>query len=72
MAERLKGEGVTDISTTTHNIVASLALTLEQERDRWLLWIPVFFGSGIGLYFALSVEPNAFLGVGVLLDAAIS
>lgn len=32
------------------------------ERDRWVLWIPVGFGTGIGAYFILPFEPNAMLG----------
>lgn len=31
-------------------------LTLEQ--DRWFLWVPVFFGAGIAIYFALPTEPD--------------
>ncbi|MCB2053423.1 MAG: ComEC/Rec2 family competence protein [Geminicoccaceae bacterium] len=30
---------------------------LVAERARWLLWLPVAFGSGIALYFTLPVEP---------------
>ncbi len=32
------------------------------ERDRWVLWLPVMFGSGIGIYFSLSFEPPLWLG----------
>jgi competence protein ComEC len=28
------------------------------ERERWALWLPVGFGTGIGLYFALFAEPS--------------
>ncbi|MBM3619004.1 MAG: DUF4131 domain-containing protein, partial [Alphaproteobacteria bacterium] len=31
---------------------------LLSERDRWVLWAPVFFGMGIGAYFALLNEPS--------------
>ncbi len=34
-----------------------LAGMLESENDRWFLWVPVWFGAGIGLYFALPEEP---------------
>lgn len=37
--------------------VGWLAETFAAERDRWALWIPVFFGAGIATYFALPVEP---------------
>lgn len=33
------------------------------ERERWLLWAPVCFGAGIGVYFALSGEPPAMAGI---------
>ena len=44
----------------------SLAHILEDESDRWFLWVPVCFGAGIGLYFALPEEP-----AGVLIAAAL-
>jgi len=28
-----------------------------EQRDRWALWTPVLFGTGIGAYFALTFEP---------------
>jgi competence protein ComEC len=31
---------------------------LESEQDRWFLWLPVLFGAGIALYFALPAEPS--------------
>ncbi len=41
------------------------------ERDRWPLWLPVGFGTGIGLYFALPFEPSlAWAGVVALAGAA--
>lgn len=41
---------------------------LWQERSRWILWLPVFYGCGIGIYFLLPEEPQ-FLPV---LSAAIT
>ena len=32
------------------------------ERERWLLWVPVFFGGGIAVYFALAEEPPLWSG----------
>lgn len=48
-------------------IVASSQILL-RERERWVLWLPVFLGTGAGLYFALPAEPPpvlvlSFLGV---------
>ncbi len=40
-----------------------LADRLAAEGDRRLLWLPVFFGAGIGLYFALKIEPPLWPGV---------
>ena len=41
--------------------VKSLAHIIENESDRWFLWVPVCFGAGIGLYFALWQEPAGYL-----------
>ena len=37
--------------------VAWLARNLEDEQERWFLWLPVMFGAGIAFYFLLPVEP---------------
>jgi len=42
---------------------AALASHLAAEDDRRLLWLPVFFGGGIGIYFELPVEPPLWPGV---------
>lgn len=47
-------------------IGASLQAMFVAERDRWILWLPVALGTGIGLYFALPYEPPVFPGLGVL------
>ncbi len=31
------------------------------ESSRWFLWIPVFFGIGIAIYFSFSFEPPLFI-----------
>lgn len=51
-----------------------LARHLEQERSRWLLWLPVLLGSGVAGFFALPAEPPSWAGwlaaaTGVLLLA---
>ncbi|MDP9196423.1 MAG: ComEC family competence protein [Pseudomonadota bacterium] len=40
----------------------SLSALLAAERDRWLLWLPVFLGLGIWVYFVLPREPSALAG----------
>jgi len=34
------------------------------EGERRLLWLPAFFGAGIGVYFSLTFEPPLWLGIG--------
>src|SRR5579883_1659151 len=51
-------------------LFAALAGRLAAEGERRLLWLPVFFGAGIGLYFALRFEPPLWLGPAALLSAA--
>jgi len=36
----------------------NLTLMFETQRSRLFLWIPVLFGAGIGIYFALPYEPK--------------
>lgn len=36
---------------------AALLQALEAEQSRWFLWLPVFLGAGISLYFQLAAEP---------------
>lgn len=43
-------------------LCAALGERLAAEGERRLLWLPVFFGAGIGLYFALTWEPPLWLG----------
>ncbi|SMH60170.1 ComEC/Rec2 family competence protein [Azospirillum agricola] len=40
-----------------------LVRQLAAERERWVLWIPVGFGFGAVLYFALRSEPPAWAGL---------
>ncbi|MDH3703347.1 MAG: ComEC family competence protein [Alphaproteobacteria bacterium] len=39
----------------------TIASILDAERHRCILWLPVLVGIGIGIYFALPVEPPASL-----------
>lgn len=36
------------------------------ERNRWVLWMPVLFGLGIAIYFALPVEPSKWIILGII------
>src|SRR5215469_8434123 len=43
-----------------------LAANLIAERERWALWLPVFVGVGVGIYFSLTFEPTHWLGATAL------
>jgi competence protein ComEC len=51
------------------NLISSaggaFAVQLDAEQGRWFLWVPVFFGSGVGVYFALPNEPDFTLAFGL-------
>src|ERR1700751_2561612 len=49
--------GVGFVPAWIARIAAAVADRLAAEGERRLLWLPVFFGAGIGVYFALKVEP---------------
>ena len=51
--------------------LAALAATLQAERPRWFLWLPVFMGLGIATYFSLAVEPSALTVVALLAASAV-
>ena len=42
--------------------MVSLALWMEEERGRFILWLPVAMGAAILIYFNLSSEPPLWLG----------
>ena len=46
-------------------ILKGAAKAYAAEGERRLLWLPVFFGAGIGVYFSLTFEPPLWLGIGV-------
>ncbi len=43
--------------------------TFAEERSRWALWLPVWFGTGIVVYFQLPEEPAWWIGSAALLIA---
>ena len=49
--------------------LATLGAALAAEGERRILWAPVWFGSGIALYFSLLFEPPLWLGVAAFVAA---
>ena len=47
--------------TAAGRLLSAIARQLEAEQERWFLWLPVLFGAGIALYFALPAEPLALV-----------
>jgi competence protein ComEC len=43
-------------------VLVAAGRALLAERERWILWLPVFMGLGVGIYFLLPVEPPFWLG----------
>ncbi len=41
--------------------LAAVMENLARESGRWFLWVPVFLGIGIGIYFSLTFEPPLFI-----------
>ena len=50
--------------------LGAVAAALAAEGDRRVLWLAVFFGAGIAVYFSLTIEPPRWLGVAAMLAAA--
>jgi competence protein ComEC len=68
------GAGRVPSAIERSRLVQYLSHNLMVESDRWMLWLPVFFGAGIASYFQLTSEPPALAGpliFGVLLAAAL-
>jgi competence protein ComEC len=64
------GERVSFVPAWTARIVVTLSDRLAAEGERRLLWLPVFFGAGIGVYFVLRVEPPLWPGVAAAIVGA--
>ena len=67
----IAGGRLRSVAEWRDRVCGGLADRLVAEGERRLLWIPVFFGAGIGVYFILKVEPplwpgmaSAIVGVG--------
>ena len=48
-----------------------IADSFAKEHEHWILWAPVFFGVGVGVYFALMTEPSPWVGPVVVLSCAV-
>jgi competence protein ComEC len=49
----------------------SLVAALAAEQDRLFHWLPVLFGGGLALYFALPAEPPLWLCLGIALAGLV-
>ena len=49
--------------TVAGRLIAAIGRRLEAEQEHWFLWLPVLFGSGIALYFALPAEPPTLVAL---------
>src|SRR5436190_12554423 len=59
----LAGGWTGPLSEWRARLFGGLADRLAAEGERRLLWVPVFFGAGIGVYFLLKVEPPLWPGI---------
>ena len=53
-------------------VASSFGDVIAAERGRWILWLPVLIGLGIGVYFALPVEPPFWIGAGAVAGLAVA
>jgi competence protein ComEC len=53
-------------------VFAAFADRLAAEGERRLLWLPVFFGAGIGVYFDLKLEPPLWPALAAAIAGAAS
>ena len=49
----------------------ALTAAFAAEGERRILWLPVWFGAGIGFYFELVFEPPLWFGIGAALAAIV-
>jgi competence protein ComEC len=52
------------------SLLGSVAPSLEAERARWIVWLPVLFGAGVVVYFHLAAEPALTVALAVPVMAA--
>lgn len=61
--------GTIGLAAFVQRIASALAASPLAERTRWVLWLPVGLGTGIGIYFGLPFEPSATGAIVVALIA---
>ncbi len=61
-----------ELNKDSRSSVSIIDLLVEEYR-RWILWTPVFLGTGIGVYFWLPFEPRLFhTFIGLLISGAFA
>lgn len=53
---------VVAVAAAVGRLALAARLAFAAERDRWLLWSPVFLGVGVAVYFGLRTEPSWWIG----------
>jgi len=66
----LAGERTGALPAWCGGLFHGLAERLAAEGERCLLWLPVLFGAGIGIYFVLKVEPPLWPGLAAAVAGA--
>jgi competence protein ComEC len=66
----IAGERLGSVAEWRDRVCGALADRLAAEGERRLLWLPVFFGGGIGTYFLLKVEPPLWPGIAAAVAGA--
>ena len=73
MAEvAVAGEGIGASAPPRLRPIAAFVAALAAEDDRRALWLPVFFGTGIALYFTLTSEPPVWAGLAATVPLALA
>lgn len=59
------------LATAWRGLLPSPANDLAADRDRWVLWLPPAFGTGVAAYFLLPSEPPLWVGASGVAAALI-